>query len=349
MEKYYGEEIEKDTAYRREYLDGIECFIEEAFSKAKGKRSGFITPEKYAADPEFFRSRLREMFGFPISGNAIETPMLVGKNFVAQDGNVSIFRMQLCFFGKLKVYGIYFEQKDRNSETPFLLGLHGGEGTPELVSSIHMNSANYNHLVRRITDRGADVFVPQLLLWNLDHYGGKKYERDKIDGALRQLGGSITALELYFLSGCISYFIENEGANKDRIGVAGLSYGGMYALHLAAVDTRIKACFSCSWFHSLSRVVRSDWSYFRAAETFFAAEVAALVAPRALCVGMGSADELFSAEDTLKEAERVKPYYAAVGAEDNFLAYVFDGKHETDKSDRGIDFLFEHLNRTNGI
>ena len=28
--------------------------------------------------------------------------------------------------------------------------------------------------------------------------------------------------------------------------VMGLSYGGMYAIHLAAVDVRIKACYSCS-------------------------------------------------------------------------------------------------------
>ena len=342
MKKYYGEEIEKGTVYRREYLDGVERFIDEAFINANERRSEFMTPEKYALNPEYYRAELIKMLGFPLS-ETIETPELIDKNFVAEDGNVNIFRMQLRFFGDLKFYGIYFEQKKKSGSTPFIIGLHGGDGTPELAGSIHLESANYNHLIRRITDRGANVFAPQLLLWNLGMYGGKEYTRGKIDGQLRRLGGCVTALELSFLRGCISYFTEKERANADKIGAAGMSYGGMYALTLAAVDTRVRSCLSCSWFHEMQGVAWPDWSYTGAAQKFMSAETAALVAPRALCVNMGDRDELFRSEYTRSEAERAEPYFTAAGAKDNFLVYIFSGAHEADKGDRGIDFLFEHL------
>ena len=145
--------------------------------------------------------------------------------------------MTFTFFGDLKFYGIYFEQTMQPSAAPFVFGFHGGDGTPEMVSSIHFNSSNYRHLVRRMTDRGANVFAPQFLLWSVANYGNK-YDRLLIDGKLKQLGGSITALELYFLQGALDYFLSQEQVNAEKIGVAGLSYGGMYALHLAARPAR---------------------------------------------------------------------------------------------------------------
>ena len=145
--------------------------------------------------------------------------------------------MTFTFFGDLKFYGIYFEQTMQPSAAPFVFGFHGGDGTPEMVSSIHFNSSNYRHLVRRMTDRGANVFAPQFLLWSVANYGNK-YDRLLIDGKLKQLGGSITAMELYFLQGALDYFLSQEQVNAEKIGVAGLSYGGMYALHLAARPAR---------------------------------------------------------------------------------------------------------------
>lgn len=70
----------------------------------------------------------------------------------------------------------------------------------------------------------------------------KEFDLPYCDATSAWIGGSITAIELYFLRGLIDYFVENEPINEDKIGVCGMSYGGMFALHLAAVDTRIKAC-----------------------------------------------------------------------------------------------------------
>ena len=339
--KYYTEQIEKDTRYRKEYEKGIVDFLEEEKEKSTRLRCALFTPEKYKVEQENYRRQFMEMLGFPLNKER-QTPTLVEREFVSQDDNVKIYRMQFLFWGVVKVYAMYFEQLNAYMDAPFVVGLHGGEGTPELVSSIHMDSANYNHMIRRVTDKGANVLVPQLLLWSKNNYGGE-YDRIYTDGKLRQLGGSITALELYFLRGLIDYFVENEPINKDKIGVCGMSYGGMYALHLAAMDTRVKACYSCSWVCDGFVNSWADWSYKNAQNTFAVAETAGLIAPRALAVAMGNKDELFDSNLTEKECARIQGFYKVFKAEENFCVEIFDGVHEFDKGDKEFDFFFDKL------
>lgn len=337
---YYEEPVVKDTKERQEYLNSIEAFLQEKKAACAAGRNAFISPEKYKNNPEKYRAAFIEMLGFPLT-EASETPTLE-KTFVAQDKNVNIYRIRFYFPCGIATYGLYFEQIEQRDDTPFVIAFHGGAGTPELVSSIHGKSANYNHLARRITDRGANVFAPQLLLWSTETYGNP-YERDIVDGKLRQLGGSLTALELWITKGYINYFEKNGIINGDRLGVAGLSYGGMYALHLAAVDTRIKACYSCSWVCDGFAWSKGDWSYKNALSTFTVAETLALVAPRALAVAMGDHDPLFNADLTSAECRSAEAYYNAFEAPDRFFLKIFDGNHETDKADDELEFLFKHL------
>lgn len=339
--KYYAESMEKNTRYRKEYEEGIATFLKKEKEKAYLQRKQFISPSDYKANAERYRREFINMVGFPLN-QELEKPKLLEKTFVIQDGNVKIYRMQFLFLKCIKFYGVYFEQVNADKNTPFIIGLHGGEGTPELVGSMHFESANYNHLVRRITDKGANVFAPQLLLWSKQNYGGE-YDRNLIDGKLRMLGGSITALELYLLRGCVDYFTENENINETKIGTCGMSYGGMYALHLAAIDMRVKACYSCSWVCDGFVYSWPDWSYKNAQNTFAVAETAALIAPRALVVGMGNKDELFDWRLTKLECEDIERFYREFDAQDNFKTVIYDGVHEFDKTEAGIDFLLKSL------
>ena len=342
MKKYYTEEIVLDASHRKEYAEGIDQFLFQKKEKIDKIRSSYITPEQYIENSDFYREEFIKMLGFPLVLSQ-ETPSLKSKVFVAQDGNVNIYRIQLTFFNSIDFYGLYFEQVQAKQDAPFVIGLHGGGGTPELAAGMHWDSGNYNHLIRRITDRGANVFAPQLLLWEKQHYGGTfDVEQDKpnIDAKLRQLGGSLVALELYFLRGSISYFIEQEQMNAQKIGVAGLSYGGMYALHLAAVDERIKACYSCSWVNDSFIYSWPQWSYQGAQQKFTTVEIAALISPRKLVIAMGKDDSLFKSKNTIQTCEKIMPYYTKQGKEYNFQYIIFDGVHEADTSDCEIDFLF---------
>ena len=339
MKKYYSEAMDKDTSYRAEFLSGIECFLQRAKEDATKKREAFITPQLYKENPESYREKFLNMLGFPLTEKR-EMPT-VEKTFVTQDLNVDIYRLTFSFTNGLRYYGLYFKQTENTKVAPFVFGFHGGAGTPELVSSLHLNSTNYNHLVRRLTDMGANVFAPQLLLWRTDDYGNA-YDRLETDGRLRQLGGCVTALEIYLMQCALDYFIANEEVNEDKIGVAGMSYGGMYALHFAAVDTRVKACYSCSFVCDVFQWVKDDWSYQNAQNTFGIAETAALIAPRPLVVAMGLDDPAYQ-KGTDIECERIVPYYTVFNQSKNFKYCTFQGSHEVDKSDEELLFLLKAL------
>lgn len=340
MDCYYSERIERDTKYRGEYADSIETFLSGAKAAADREREAFMTPESYGADPEKYRRAFVEMLGFPLNGPA-EMPTCE-QTFVAADGNVDIYRMQFAFPSGVKFYGMYFRQRENTGAAPFVIATHGGEGTPEMIGSIHSDSANYNHLARRLTDRGCNVFAPQLLLWKVEKYGNP-YARWMVNSRLRQLGGSVTALELHLIRGCINWFIRQGEANPDRLGSAGLSYGGMYALLLAAADVRIRSCFSCSWFADRYVYAKEDWSYRDALRTFSDGEMAALVAPRRLVVAMGSHDEMFRSCYTLQEGKRTAAFYRQLGAAQELKVYEFFGLHETDRGDDGLSFFLTGL------
>ncbi|MBQ7642347.1 MAG: hypothetical protein IJS67_00445, partial [Clostridia bacterium] len=340
MGKYYFEEIEKTSSARKNYAKSVEDFLFEKKRTADEARNLFVSPEKYKRDPEKYRKSLIFQLGFPLY-EPFGAAELIEKKFVATDKNVNIYRMRFLCLGKIEFYGIYFEQTEKPENSPFVVCFHGGEGTPEVVSSIYLNSANYNHLARRLTDRKANVFAPQLLLWSKEFYG-EKYDRLSVDGKLRRLKGSVTALELTLCKCCIDYFIAEEKINAERIGAAGMSYGGMYALHLAATDERIKACYSCSWVNDDFVNSWADWSYYGAEYNFTVVETAGIVAPRPLVVAMGDKDELFDGKATVKACEKIREYYAAFSADDNFKYCIFDGGHEVDKSDAEINFLLKN-------
>lgn len=341
MEKiYYSEPVEKDTRYREDYKRSLEAFLDVQNQMAQARRDEFMNPVKYKADPEKFRQAYMDMLGFPLRKPRDEE-ITVEKQFVIRDGNVDIYRMQLTIMS-IRFYGIYFAQVEANEQTPFVMGLHGGSGTPELVSSIHHNSSNYHHLARRLTDRGCSVFCPQLFLWDLEMYGNE-YSRSNFHERLLMLGGSATALEVYLMSRSIDYFVEQEYINADKIGVAGLSYGGQYALDLAAYDTRVKACCSLGHFSDRYCYPDRDWCYPNALNIISDAERAALVCPRALIIGMGDHDWIYDSEPSVQESRRVEGYFEAFGVPGNYDFYVFDGSHETDKTDRWVDFMMAHL------
>ena len=336
---YYKEEIVQNTDYREQYIATLDEFLAEEHKRAAKKRD-FMNPKKYIKNAEKYRKLFVEFLGFPLNIKNVK-PKLVEKKFVSQDGNVNIYRMQFLFFDKIKFYGIWFEQIEDAREKPFVIGLHGGGGTPEMVSSMHLESANYNHLVRRATDRGANVFAPQLYLWEVEKYGNA-YDRMKTDAKCRQLGGSITALELRILQGCIDYFLE-DGMNESQVGVVGLSYGGLYSLYLAALDDRIKACYSSNWVCDSFTFPMYDWSFLNAEKRFSIAETAGLICPRSLVVSMGDKDFLFPFKETEKECLKIIEYYKEYGCVDQFKLVIFDGDHEFNKKNDEYDFFFSKL------
>ena len=120
-------------------------------------------------------------------------------------------------------------------------------------------------------------------------------------------------------------------------------------MYISAAETRIKStfssCFLCDRFCSESEPTgcRFDWLWQNSANSFFDAEVAALIAPRALYVENGVRDQLFPVEIVKTEHERLKPFFSAADVDEKLLLHIGENGHRVSDGDLGFDFFVSNL------
>ena len=343
--KIYSEPPETADSFRKDYAAGILEFIKNQNEAAKKTRNQFMPPAGFPQKIDAYRAQFLKLLG--ITNLPKEHAPLLKQEYAASDDVCDIYRITVTVLGTIPFYGLLLVPRNisKTNPAPLVIAQHGGGGTPELAADFHGKN-NYGHLIQRILARGAVVFAPQLLLWNQGEQSGTcpiykaSYDRTAADVNLKRLGLSITGLEIHCISQSITALSAQNMIDETKIGMAGLSYGGYYTLYTMAADTRIKAGLACGCFNDRDSYPWLDMTYFKSGLTFQDAETAALCAPRRLFVSIGKTDPVFEFHSAVPEAERVKPYYKAFGAEENFQFETWDGGHTVNPADDGLDFLF---------
>lgn len=337
---------------REEYLQGLNDLIAKRRKACDAMRCDYITPEKLAENPEAYRADFRDLIGWPLSGDSRADPVHTAmRKTVAETAEHTIERVQLQILPELKLAGLLLTPKDGMARHKAVVFQHGGGGTPELCCDLHGDN-NYRHGPIRFARHGFAVFMPQLLLWNQAKedepchpgYGGTPYNRGQIDAWLKQVDSSIAAVETYAILRALDW-LETlpEVDASNGFGMAGLSYGGFYTLMAAAADTRIRAAYSICFFNDLYRYAWPDFCWKGAGKRFLTAEIAALVAPRALYIEVGAKDGVFEIDSALAEWERLPPFFKAQDAMDRLRLNVVDSNHKMDEADTGIAFVARNL------
>lgn len=332
--------MEKGNPYRREYLQGITALITRRRLEANIERKEYI--KDIVANPSKYRKDFVEMLGWPLTEKPTGVVPNSKKVFVAKEANATVYRLQIEIVKDLFYYGLLFV-KDEEKKRPLVISQHGGAGSPELCSSLFASgSANYNDMTQRILQYDVNVFAPQMLLWDKEACD-IPYDRLQIDTQLKQLGGSITALEIYCLKRSIDSLTALHYVDEEKIGMIGLSYGGSYTLLASAADERIKSCISCSFFNDRYQYDWPDWVWFHSAHQFLDSEIAMLIYPRRLCIQIGKADELFAAQTAQAEYEKLKEFADSAPEKDWLQFMIFEGTHEFCKDDAPIARLVGDL------
>ena len=323
----YTESVEAGNSFRAEYLDGVKKIIHSREIEVDKRRREF--DKALAADTEFYRGKLIEMCGWPLTkrfqnDREKELPT-VKKQYITKDGEYSIYRMQLEVMPGLWFYGMLFVKED-GCKRPFVIAQHGNLGTPERISSlINGDSLNYNEMNNRILSRDVNVFAPQLLMWRTDVFGNE-YDRNKLDAQLKLCGSSIIALELYCLMRSLDWFEKEEYVDEKRIGMVGMSMGAMYTMYMSAIDKRICSALASSFFCRHYDIMNPNYVYTGAGSNFMDAEKVMLVRPRKIYLAMGDKDVLFKAPDSIKEFEIIKKMYP--DWQEWCDLRIFEGGHE---------------------
>lgn len=155
--------------------------------------------------------------------------------------------------------------------------------TPEQLVGLVPGVAPQSQYARRLAEQGCLVLIPMLV--DRSDRLPQLPAREWIYRAGFELGRGIVAYELQEILAAVDW-MHREVSNSGRIGVIGWGEGALLSFYAAAVDPRIDA--ACVSGHFTSR--NSMWSepidrnIFGLLERFGDAELAAMVAPRALII-----------------------------------------------------------------
>ncbi len=349
MEWVYQEENMFASPSRQQYEDSLNRLIAARRDRLTAERT--VWAQQILCDPDAARSRFVQMLGWPLAEYTPAQPLQVKETLLYKDDAMSIRRVQLELEKDFWFTGLLFLHDD-GQQRPMVICQHGGAGTPELVSGlIPDGSGNYSKLTQRVFNAGANVFAPQLFLWHTELFGcapGQEgLTRDEIrrpmDASLKNLGGSMIAVELWCLRRSLDWLEKLPCVEPGALGMVGLSYGGQYTLFMAAVEPRLKACLSSCYFNDRNTIEWPDYTWFGAGEKFFDAEIALLARPRKLYIQVSDNDEVFFADGARREWARLQQLSADDLAWVNFR--MFKGVHEFDWDNGQVEALMADLTK----
>ncbi len=298
------------------------------------------------AAPQALRRELLAMLGWPLlPGPGNDQPPLAASKVEPVESGLEwaeVSRITFEVDEGFQSYALVCAPKaPAKTLRPLLVFQHGGEGTPAQVLNLHGHS-NYHQAVRQAVERGWIVVLPQLLIWQ------KAFEphidQFAMDRDLKQLGSSRAALDLRTLQRAAEETTAHFPVQIDQWAVAGLSYGGFYALLAGALDLRFRAVLSSCYVNDRYRYNWGDWIWFDSAAGLDDVLLALLIHPRPLWIEVGNRDEIFDVTTARPVLHRIAERWRAAGSSENLVCREFDGGHEFCSNGQGIDFLTRLIN-----
>ena len=314
----------------KKYVDGlIENEKKWAFTRFHPDFSGKRQYEKSLVP---YRKKLAESFGYPppLARRGSE-PRIV---MAGRDSVCTLYRVWIRVAEGIEAYGLYMLPHDIEGKTPLLICQHGGGGNPEAICDLDTR-INYRSFGHEAVKRGYIVWAPGLVM--RCGYASdppiEGAERDLLDRGLKLVGTSIIGVELQMIIESTKTLIRyRPEIDPDRIGMTGLSWGGFYTLHAAALCPEIKVAVPSASFRGheaiLSRIddpenpsTRYDF------QMFGNAQVAGMVCPRPLMIQMGTRDTLFDLESVGREVKKAAEIYNRLGVGELFEYSEHPGGH----------------------
>lgn len=348
----YREKFSESFPIREQQHLELKAYIDNLVEENKDRSLSKFTPDisgirQYEKSLVPFRKQLAESFGYPppLATRGTE-PRTV---FAGKDSVCSIYRIWIGVAEGVEAYGLYMVPNNIEGKAPLLICEHGGGGNPEAICDLDTR-INYHSFGHEAVKRGYIVWAPGLVM--RCGYGGdpeiEGADRNLLDRRLKLLGTSIIGMELQMIiEGTKTLVRHHPEIDGKRIGMTGLSWGGFYTLHVAALFPEVKVAVPSGNFREhepvLNRVDdpenRVDQNHFM---MFGNAQVAGMVCPRPLMIQMGAEDTLFDLEGVRREAKKAAVYYEKLGIGDLYEYSEHAGGHVFE-NESIFQFFKKHL------
>ena len=303
-------------------VTGVDKFLLREIDKAAADRAkhwkrDLSSPAAYERSIEPNRKRLAHILGVRDQRVAFDAPELVGTtarpSLVGKGEGYEVYAVRWPAFGDVHGEGLLLTPT-KGPPIADVVAIPDAGLTPEQIAGLAHGVAWDSQYARRLAESSCRVIVPVVI--NRRERMSKLTNREFLYRSAFELGRHVIGYEVQKVLACVDYFSKGAGG-KARIGVIGWGEGGLLALYAAAVDRRIDAVCVSGYFDDRSNIWQEpiDRNVFGLLEQFGDAELAGLIAPRALIVEAARAPEATIPGGRGAPARVVTPKLAAVRKE----------------------------------
>jgi len=250
--------------------------------------------------------------------------------------------------GGIKAEGLLTIPESGEAPFPLVIAQHGIGSTPERTFGLENPEDAYHHYSQELVAAGFAVLAP----FNLR--GGEP--RNRIERLARLADTTLPGIELVRMQRLLTEVLKDERIDPDRVGMWGLSLGGLATMFWMPLEKRIKVGIVAAWFnHRTNKMAVPDTRYSCFLDTkeehaFFRGwlvefsdyDVVSLICPRPLLIQTGKKDGIAWWEQVIEEFELSRAHYERLGIGDRIELDMHDGGHEV-RTETGMPFLEKWL------
>ncbi|MDL4840268.1 dienelactone hydrolase family protein [Aquibacillus rhizosphaerae] len=286
------------------------------------------------------------------------TPVLLEKENM---GNYTRMRVEISTIDTLKmpVYVLVPNNMGRKNLSA-VIAVHGhGYGSKEIVGlnpdgSLNQDPGIHKNFAVELVEKGVVVFAPELIGFGdrklvEDQNGGDPTENScyRLASQLLLFGKTLPGLRVAECIRLIDYVKTFDGVESGKVGIMGLSGGGLISAFTSILDERIKATVISGYTNTFKGSIMErrhclDNYVPGILELTEMPELIGLIAPRPLFIEAGKDDHLFPINDVKIAIKKIHEIYEVFQGEDHLAHHLFDGGHEV-SGERSFDWLIKHI------
>lgn len=341
-------ETQRSNAYEKQLADYLKEYLvddyEERAAKAWNRDYSSIDAFKRSVEPN--RNRWESMVIKPPllrkTGSLKRKPYLLG------DIQAEWIELPL---GPVTAEGIlaFPPEASKEKPVPIVIAQHGIGSNPESpFDEAGSLSKEYHAYAKALVDAGFAVLAP-LNLRDVER-------RNHIESLCRLANISLPGIELVRLQNLLDDVLDDPRIDKDRVGMWGVSLGGMATMFFMPLEPRIKVGVVSGWFNERrNKMVVDDSRYSsfwpRESHAFFSGwltefsddDLVSLICPRPLMIQTGKKDGIAYWPQVIEEFKKAEIPYERFDIQNRIKLLIHEGAHEAVVED-GVKFLIKWLN-----
>ena len=333
--------VERNEAYAKQLEAHLLHWLVDEYPirSARAWQRDYANPDAFARSVAPNRERWREL---------LKPPVLRRTGAMQRQSHPAIADIKaewiILPLGGLMAEGIlvFPAHASAASPVPLVVAQHGIGSTPE--SPFGPETAAYHGYGRELLKAGFAVLAP----FNLRSVPS----RNHIERLTRLAGTTLPGIEFSRLQHLLDEVLLDPRVDRERVGMWGVSLGGMATMFFMPLEPRIKAGVISAWFnHRVTKMAVADPRYSAFIATaeehaffndwlveFADHDAITLICPRPVMVHHGKKDRIAHWPDLVTEFNTAKSHYEKLGMGERMELDLHEGGHEA-RIESGIRFL----------